>query len=52
MCGLPLTLEEAGVAESDFEKIAEASLRDGANLVNPKYVDREVILSILRQAYS
>lgn len=51
ICGLPIRLSEAGVNREDFEKIAEASLRDGANLVNPKYVDREVILSILEKAY-
>ena len=51
LCGLPLTLSEAGVREEDFPRIAEASLRDGANLVNPKYVDRDVILSILNRAY-
>ncbi len=51
ICGLPLTLSEAGVSKADFERIAETSLRDGANLVNPKYVDRDVILSILEKAY-
>lgn len=51
LCGLPLTLSEAGASEDDFEKVAETSLRDGANLVNPKYVDRDTILSILRKAY-
>ena len=43
-----LTVE---VSAEDFEKVAETALRDGANLVNPKYVDREVILSILHKAY-
>ena len=40
-----------GIAAEDFEKVAETALRDGANLVNPKYVNREVILSILHKAY-
>ncbi|MCI8285001.1 MAG: iron-containing alcohol dehydrogenase [Firmicutes bacterium] len=51
LCGLPLSLSGAGVSKHDFEKIAEISLRDGANLVNPKYVDKESIISILNKAY-
>lgn len=51
VCGLPLRLSDAGVNKQDFEKIAETSLRDGANLVNPKYVDKDAILSILNKAY-
>ena len=51
LCGLPLRLSQTGALKEDFEKVAETALRDGANLVNPKYVDREVILSILHKAY-
>ena len=51
LCGLPLRLSQVGALKEDFEKVAETALRDGANLVNPKYVDREVILSILHKAY-
>jgi len=49
--GLPLTLREAGVVEQDLERIAQTALNDGAIIANPKEVDFEDIMGILRRAF-
>ena len=51
MCGLPLTLQEVGVLEKDFEKVAQAAVNDGAMIVNPKKADTADVISILKRAW-
>lgn len=50
-CGLPLTLREAGVETSDFAKVAEFAVNDGALIVNPRAASEEQVVEILNAAY-
>ena len=51
--GLPRSLSESGkVEESQFAKIADLSVDDGALMFNPVEADRSDILSILERAWS
>ncbi|MCD2492442.1 iron-containing alcohol dehydrogenase [Lacrimispora sp. NSJ-141] len=52
LCGLPMTLREAGVERKDLEAVAVAALNDGAMIVNPKKADKEDVLRILENAYA
>jgi alcohol dehydrogenase len=51
MCGLPRSLREAGVAETQLEAIARLALNDGALTFNPRELALEDALVVLRQAY-
>lgn len=49
--GLPTKLSEANVKKEDFDAIAKKALNDGAIIVNPKHVDYDEVIKILKQAY-
>lgn len=51
LCGLPLTLEAAGVSKDDFAKVAEFAVNDGALIVNPRTADEAQVIEILNAAY-
>lgn len=51
LCGLPLTLKEAGVPEDKLSQIAESAINDGSLTFNPEEVDYDDALAILRSAY-
>lgn len=51
-CGLPLTLEAAGVPRESFAQVAEVAINDGALIVNPRAADTAQVISILNTAYS
>lgn len=51
LCGLPLTLKEAGVSRDDFSKVAEFAVNDGALIVNPRAADESQVIEILNAAY-
>ncbi len=51
LCGLPLSLREAGVPEADFAQVARFAVNDGALIVNPRAADEEQVISILKAAY-
>lgn len=51
LCGLPLTLKEAGVSKDDFAKVAEFAVNDGALIVNPRAADEAQVIEILNAAY-
>jgi len=51
LCGLPLTLKEAGVSEGDLEKIARTSIDDPSITFNPEELEYEEALEILKRAY-
>ncbi len=51
LCGLPLTLQAAGVDKAAFPRIAAMAVNDGAILVNPRAADEEQIIAILNEAY-
>jgi len=52
ICGLPNSLKEAGVKETELEKIAELSVEDGSSFYNPREVVAEEVLKYLRRAYA
>ena len=47
--GLPIKLSDANVQKEDFDAIAKKALNDGAMLVNPKHVEYEDIIKILKK---
>ena len=50
--GIPTSLKEVGIPESDFEKIAEDSIQDGSIISNPKFAaDVSLLKEILKNAY-
>jgi alcohol dehydrogenase len=51
LCGLPLTLRDAGVSEDKLEAIARTALNDGALILNPEEVTFDDALGLLRKAY-
>ena len=51
LCGMPITLKQAGVKEEDLESIAKQSLNDGAMIANPREIDVKDALSILKNAF-
>lgn len=51
LCGLPLTLREAGVEKDSFAKVAEFAVNDGALIVNPRAADESQVIEILNSAY-
>ncbi len=51
ICGLPLTLQEAGVSRGDFEHVAQVAVNDGALIVNPRAADEQQIIGILNAAF-
>lgn len=50
-CGLPVRLREFKVDPSDFQKVAETAVNDGAMIVNPRKADIEDVLFLLKKAY-
>ena len=50
LSGLPRRLSEVGVKEVDFVRVAEGAVNDGALIVNPRMLDTEQIIDLLRQA--
>lgn len=51
LCGLPLTLSDAGVQKDDFAKVAEFAVNDGALIVNPRAASEDQVVEILNAAY-
>lgn len=51
ICGLPLTLSDAGVQKEAFAKVAEFAVNDGALIVNPRAASEEQVVEILNAAY-
>lgn len=51
VCGLPLTLSDAGVQKDAFAKVAEFAVNDGALIVNPRAASEEQVIEILNAAY-
>ncbi len=51
LCGLPLTLTEAGVDRDQLEAVAEAAINDGSLVFNPVEMDLHDALDVLNQAY-
>jgi alcohol dehydrogenase len=51
LCGLPMTLKDAGVPRNKLEQIAQAVMDDGALTFNPEAVNQADALRILKLAY-
>lgn len=51
LCGLPLTLKDAGVDKADFARVAGVAVNDGALIVNPRSAGVEQVIEILNAAY-
>ena len=51
VCGLPLTLKDAGVDKADFARVAGLAVNDGALIVNPRSAGVEQVIEILNAAY-
>ncbi len=51
LCGIPLSLQEAGVDKAAFAKVAEFAVNDGALIVNPRAADEAQVIEILNAAY-
>ncbi len=51
MCGLPITLSQAGVREDQLTPISHGALNDGAILYNPKEIHEDEVLALLQQAF-
>lgn len=51
ICYLPERLREAGVIRTDFERIAQLAVDDGAMIVNPVPANKQDVMQILEKAY-
>jgi alcohol dehydrogenase len=51
LCGMPLTLSQAGVTKDKLEAIAQATINDGAISFSPVEVSYQEALEILNQAF-
>ncbi|MFW6414955.1 MAG: iron-containing alcohol dehydrogenase [Thermodesulfobacteriota bacterium] len=51
LCGLPLTLKEAGVPEDKLEETAWVAINDATSNFNPVQIDYDDALDILKRAY-
>ncbi len=51
VCGLPLTLKDAGVDKANFARVAGVAVNDGALIVNPRSAGVEQVIEILNAAY-
>ncbi|MDJ0763448.1 MAG: iron-containing alcohol dehydrogenase [Myxococcota bacterium] len=51
LCGLPMTLEQAGVPKDKLEDIAKAAINDGTLVYNPVEMDLNDALGVLNAAY-
>lgn len=51
LCGLPLTLQEAGIKESQLEQIAKVAVNDGSLTYNPEECTEAEALEVLKLAY-
>ena len=51
ICGLPLSLSEAGVSKDAFAKVSEFAVNDGALIVNPRAASEDEVMEILNAAY-
>jgi len=51
ICGMAVSLSEAGVKEEQLEDIAKTAMNDGAMSPNPKEMDFEDVMQILKLAF-
>jgi alcohol dehydrogenase len=51
LCGLPVTLKEAGISEDTLGEVTAGALLDGTTIYNPKKITEHDVMSILKKAY-
>lgn len=51
LCGLPYSLEEAGVKREQLEDIARTAINDGSAMYNPVEIELNDALSLLEEAF-
>jgi alcohol dehydrogenase len=51
ICSMPETLSEAGVREEDLDQIAKTAINDGAMSPNPKDLNLDDVIKILKKAF-
>ena len=51
LCGLPLTLKEAGVTEDKLEEIADLSVKDGTAVYNRKKFNEADALGVIKKVF-
>ncbi len=51
ICGMSITLKQAGVKEGQLEETARKSLNDGAMILYPEDMGASEVLSVLKKAY-
>lgn len=49
LCGFPKNLKEAGLKEESLAKVVELSLEDGAGFYNPRPLEEDEILDLLKR---
>lgn len=52
LCDLPVTLQQAGVAEDKLSEIAQAAINDPSIIMNPREMDAGDALAILKRAFN
>ena len=52
LCGLPTTLQEAGVPQERLEAVAKSAINDGAVTYNPEEITYDDALAFLQRAYA
>ena len=50
-CDLPIRLSGVGLTESDLPAVAEGALSDGTSIYNPRELEEEEILKVLKKAF-
>ncbi|MBF0303432.1 MAG: iron-containing alcohol dehydrogenase [Desulfamplus sp.] len=51
LCGLPINLKQAGVTEDKLSEIAQAAINDPSIIMNPREMDVNDALAILKKAF-
>ncbi|MBF0302155.1 MAG: iron-containing alcohol dehydrogenase [Desulfamplus sp.] len=51
LCGLPINLKQAGVTEDHLPEIAQAAMNDPSLIMNPREMDVNDALAILKKAF-
>ena len=46
--GIPLSLGEVGIADTDLQVLADAAIQDGCHLTNPRPVTKSDMLDMYR----
>lgn len=51
LCGMPVKISDVGVKEDVLPKIAAMTIEDGTSIYNPRPLEEEEVLEVLKEAY-